>query len=160
MGFISKVTGIFSKDSGNESTKRIQKKLKEYGINLTEEQITDVITRTHEENEMRNIISFVSDEEIVIHAAMNSGFKLSQPLEGYAQQICSIFSKKMDSFDDIEPSLRDIGKKMNDNEKQKFVAFRAQKLCEDAEQNGNIYAREFSIRFLEYAWDGIGGWRK
>jgi hypothetical protein len=160
MGFFSNITKHFSKGSGNESTKRIQKRLKMNGIDLTEEQIDHIITSNREYNQIHNIASFVSDDEIVMRTAINSGFQLTQPLEGYAQEICSIFSEKINSFDDVEPTIRDIGKRINDNEKQKLVAFRAQKLCKDAERNGNMYAREFSIRLLEYAWDGIGGWMK
>ena len=53
-----------------------------------------------------------------------------------------------------------IGEKINDHDKQMYVAYRAKYLCREAYNNGNKNCGEFSLRYLEYAWDGIGGWMK
>ena len=89
----------------------------------------------------------------------NSNKPLQKPLESYAQEILAVFGKGL-SYNIMEPKLREIGEKMNDFDKQLQVAYRAKFLCLEALHNGNKNCGQFSMRFLEYAWDGIGGWMK
>ena len=89
----------------------------------------------------------------------NASEPLKKPLENYAQEILALFEEEM-SFDSREAKLRKIGEKMNDHDKQMQVAYRANYLCREAYSKGNKNCSEFSMRVLEYAWDGIGGWMK
>jgi len=50
-------------------------------------------------------------------------------------------------------AMRPMGEAINDNEKMVLVAYRAKFLAQ-------AYGSPFSIRILEYAWDGIAGWMK
>lgn len=84
-------------------------------------------------------------------AEKNRHKPLSKPLEGYAQEIADLYDTAMD-FDEREQLVREIGKKMNDHDKQMLVAYRVKFLYEDGAN------RIFDMRQLEYAWDGIGGW--
>lgn len=79
---------------------------------------------------------------------------LPEPLESYANQIVKLFIDYPD-MDTREPKLRAIGERMDDNVQQIRVAHRSQYLA-SAAGIGNM----FSLRYLEYAWDGIGGWMK
>lgn len=159
MGFMSSIKAMFSKNSSSDAAKTIQSRLASYGINFSEDQINEIIRLTRQEYKKKNIVAFVSDQEIVESFAMDNGYSLGEPLEGYAREICAIFCKEQ-SFDESKPELRAIGEKINDYGKQRIVAYRAKKLCKDAYDEGFLYAKEFSIRYLEYAWDGIGGWMK
>lgn len=78
---------------------------------------------------------------------------LPEPLESYANQIVKLFIDYPD-MDTREPKLRVIGERMDDNVQQLRVAQRSRYLAGVA-GIGN----EFSLRYLEYAWDGLGGWR-
>lgn len=92
-------------------------------------------------------------------AEANASKPLPEPLEGYAKEIVRLFGSTK-SFDDCEGALRDIGKKMNNNEKQMRVAHRSNYLAAIGYRSGNERLGDFSLRYLEYAWDGLGGWMK
>lgn len=85
-------------------------------------------------------------------AQANASNKLPEPLEGYAKEIVALF-KQYPDMNKREPKLRVIGERMKNNEKQLMVAYRSQYLAEQAELRDS-----FSLRYLEYAWDGLGGW--
>ena len=84
---------------------------------------------------------------------------LPTPFEDYAQEILSLFEKGLE-YNTLQTELRKIGEKMNDNNKQMYVAYRANYLCKQACSNGNKNCEKFSLRTLELAWDGLGGWMK
>ena len=90
-------------------------------------------------------------------AQRNASKPLQTPLESYAQEILALYEKGL-PYKSLEQKLRIIGEKMNDHDKQMYVAHRANYLCQEAYCNGNKNCREFSLRSLEFAWDGIGGW--
>lgn len=77
---------------------------------------------------------------------------LREPLEGYAKEIVKLFQTYPGMYE-REPKLRAIGEKMNDNDKQMRVAYRSQYLAAQAGLGDR-----FSTRYLEYAWEGLGGW--
>lgn len=89
----------------------------------------------------------------------NAGKPLQEPLESYAQEILALFEKGLE-YNIRESKLREIGEKINHDEKQMKVAYRAKFLCREAYNNGNKNCGEFSMRSMEYAWDGLGGWMK
>ena len=122
---------------------------------LRKDRIAQVLTQIKDDYKKRNVISFVSDFELV--AGVLSGREIPYPYEDYAQDIAAIFKKELNKKT-YENELRQIGKKMNDNHKQLLVARRAEYLCNEAYKAGNVHARNFSLRELEYAWDGLGGW--
>ena len=57
------------------------------------------------------------------NAEKNGSVPLKKPLENYAQEILALFKEKM-SFNSREAKLRKIGEKMNDHDKQMYVAYR------------------------------------
>ena len=75
-------------------------------------------------------------------------------LEGYAVELVEIYERiGGDACEDFEADLRPIGEAINDNQKMVLVAYRAEFLAR-AQGSG------LCIRHLEYAWNGIAGWRK
>ena len=77
---------------------------------------------------------------------------LNQNDEDYAELILKTF--KISDSGKREKKLRNIGMKLNDHDKMIQIALRAQFLAFQR----NIKA--FSIRIIEYAWDGIAGWER
>lgn len=158
MGIISNIFG-HKNDPEKENAQNIYDKFSSYGItSLSEDQIYRILKGAKEEYRKRNIAWFGDDFELIARPFISAGNRLPSPMEDYAQEICDLFSKNGD-FNSIEPQLRDIGMRIDDNYKQLLVAFRAEYLCEQAHQNGNNNTGEFTTRYLEIAWDGIGGWR-
>ena len=117
--------------------------------------VIDLLTST--EKKPTGIIDLRSNTEK--DAEKIASKPLQKPLESYAQEILALFEKGLPS-NTLEQELRKIGEKMDDNDEQIYVAYRAKYLCREALLNGNKNCGEFSIRSLEYAWDGLGGWMK
>lgn len=155
MGFLDN----FRKNEEKDSAKKVTQEFYNYGFMLSEDEVYKIIKQTRKEYKKQNIPLFVSDFEIVARAIGKNDSPFPVPFEGYAQEICSIYSQDMEWIDK-KTKIREIGQKINDDRKQKIVAFRTEKLCENKCKQGNMHACDFSIRLLEIAWDGIGGWRK
>mgnify|MGYP001197025147 CR=1 FL=1 len=79
--------------------------------------------------------------------------QLEDKYEKYAREIVRIYKEKP-SLEDSEPELRAIGQEINNFDQMSLIAKRARVLCAKDGIKG------FSIRILEYAWDGIAGYSR
>ncbi len=150
--------GIFkSLFGGNKLKEDVYSELSEMGFGFDKKKLAKAFKMQKKEFKKQGIKFYGSDFELICPSlAVNS---LPRPFEGYANDVAKVFTKKLDA-DNWETPLREIGKKINDNHRQMLVAYRAQNLCRENYENGNEPSGDFSIRYLEIAWDGLGGWMK
>lgn len=141
----------------NKPEKQVYEDLAYLGIDdIPPKKIKELLNKIKNEYKRRGIACFVSDFELI--AQVLAERELPYPYEGYAEKICELFSKPM-NVNEREGKLRKIGEEMDDNHAQILTACRARVLCDNKHKAGNTECGEFSVRYLEYAWDGIGGWR-
>ena len=150
--------GIFkSLLGGKKLNEGIYNELSQMGFVLDKKRLDKAIKLQKKEYKKQGIKFFGSDFELICPALTVKS--LPKPFEEYANEVAKIFTKKLNA-DNWEAPVREIGKKINDNHKQLLVAYRAQNLCRVNYENGNEASGEFSVRYLEIAWDGLGGWMK
>lgn len=153
--------GLFKgkKGSGGNSYKKSAKALAEelemYGYeSISVDKLATVLRQMKEDEEKRGIVSFVSDFERVARGLAQEPLRFGN--EKYAEIIAGIFRNGLP--DDWKDQLRPIGEEIDDNHLMMLVALRAEQLCQEEYQKGNAPSGDFSVRYLEIAWNGIAGW--
>ena len=147
---MSSVTG--GKGSGGSS---LMKELQEIGFDVPEANVMAVLEKIKAGHRQKGITCMVSDFELIV--SVLAAREIPEPYESYAQEVAEYFSRELNTAT-WEDDLRPIGRKIDDNHLQILVARRAEVLCKKAYESGNKASGEFSIRYLEHAWAGFGGW--
>lgn len=136
--------------------KQVCEDLAELGIDYVDpKKVKSALETIKNGYKQKGYACFVSDFELIVQIVAER--EVPYPFEGYAEEICDLFSQKMD-WNDRKPKLRRIGEKMDDSNQQMLTAWRANYLCNNKYKSGNDNCGDFSIRYLESAWAGLGGW--